>query len=237
MRVLANRLRHQSEPLRVHRAWGLAPGVLIMLLIGAGAFGLQAATLPRPAQAEVHAVDVLRWLGDRRVVQTTERLGDTHAVETVCLQERSRPGAATLLLRGWGILFVDRYGSDWQGVKPSPPPREMRQRLALAACPERLAEALAAQLASAARRVGNESARTSRLVWLPVRGAGKLGLVIERRSLTLELQAGEERGSSRVRAVRPRMTVLQKLRIAQQRHSEEERRELLPLDRRIGRAL
>ena len=134
----------------------LLPAALLVAVVGAAAWGLQAATLPRPTRGQLLAADAARWLTLYRRSAGVERLDGRRALRSTCIQGWFPPygtgqlehGAALELGDGERVLAVEHH----LGVLGPPPTPEPRfaplVELELAGCPHVLAMRIDAVLAA-----------------------------------------------------------------------------------------
>jgi hypothetical protein len=134
----------------------LLPAAVVVALVGGVAYGLQAATLPRPTRGDLLAADASRWLTHYRRSSGFERLDGRRTLHGVCIQGWSPPygtgplehGAALGLSNGERVFSVDSH----LGVLG--PHRLWQSRfvplvqLELAGCPRVLAMRIGAVLAA-----------------------------------------------------------------------------------------
>jgi hypothetical protein len=139
----------------------LLPAAVLVAAVGAAAWGLQAATLPRPTSGQLLAADAARWLTHYTRSTGVERLDGRRAVHSVCVQPWSPPygtgilrhGAALQLSDGEHLLSFGEHIAVLGPVRWSEPSFEPLVQLELAGCPHLLAGRVAAVLA-AHRKVG-----------------------------------------------------------------------------------
>lgn len=134
---------------------------MLVTVVGAAAWGLQAATLPRPTRGQLLAADAARWLTHYRRSAGVERLDGRRPVRTSCVQPWSPPYGLGPIQHGSALELSDgeRVLASRPHIGVLGPPRPAESsfvplvQLELAGCPHVLAARIAAVLA-AHREVG-----------------------------------------------------------------------------------
>ena len=139
----------------------LLPAGLLVVVVGAAAWGLQAATLPRPTHGQLLAADAVRWLTLYRRSSGVERLDGGRTLRSTCIQGWFAPdgtgplehGSALELADAERVLAVEHHLGVLEPSRRAEPRFAPLVELELAGCPHVLAMRIGAVLA-AHRAVG-----------------------------------------------------------------------------------